>query len=70
VVVNAQRSITILDGFSLSSLMYTYRFPSRDGAASGLIYTIRARHGFDDDPSARHPAVAELRGKLERGLER
>ncbi len=44
--------------------------PPSHGAASKLIHTIRARHGFDDDPSARHPAVPELRGKLERALER
>lgn len=50
--------------------MYTSRFPSRNGAGSELIHTIRARHGFDDDPSARHPAVPELRGKLERALDR
>lgn len=51
--------------------MYTSRaLPSLHGAASELIHTIRARHGFDDDPSARHPAVPELRGKLERALER
>ncbi len=43
---------------------------SSHGAASELIHTIRATHGFDDDPSARHPAVPELRGKLERALER
>lgn len=45
--------------------------PSSRGAASELIHKIRARHGFDDDPSAaRHPAVPELRGKLERALDR
>jgi hypothetical protein len=62
----------ISDVFSLSSLMYTSRpLSTPDGAASELIRTIRARHGFDDDPSARgHPAVPELRGKLERALER
>jgi hypothetical protein len=43
---------------------------SSHGAASELIRTIRARHGFDDDPSAPHPAVSELRGKLERALDR
>lgn len=51
--------------------MYTSRsLPSRDGTGSELIHKIRARHGFDNDPSARHPAVPELRGKLERALER
>lgn len=43
---------------------------SSRSAASELIRTIRAGHGFDDDPSARHPAVPELRGKLERALDR
>ena len=47
--------------------MYT---SSSHGAASDLIRTIRARHGFDDDPSVRHPAVPELRGILERALDR
>ena len=57
--------------FSLSSLMSSSRpRSSPHGAASELIHTIRARHGFDDDPSARHPAVPELRGILERALER
>lgn len=61
----------ILDVSSLSSFMYTSRpLPAPRGAGSELIRTIRARHGFDDDPSARHPAVPELRGKLERALER
>jgi hypothetical protein len=51
--------------------MYTSRpLSSSRGVASELIRTIRARHGFDDDPSARHPAVPELRGKLERALDR
>lgn len=50
--------------------MYTSRPLSSRGAASELIHTIRARHGFDDEPSARHPAVPELRGKLERALDR
>jgi hypothetical protein len=51
--------------------MYTSRpLSSPHGPASELIRTIRARHGFDDDPSARHPAVPELRGLLERALER
>jgi hypothetical protein len=45
---------------------------SSPGAASELIYEIRAGHGVDDDPSesALHPAVLELRGKLERALNR
>jgi hypothetical protein len=70
--VNAQRSIHHTRCFFLSSLMSTSRRPlsSPHGAASELIHTIRAGHGFDDDPSARHPAVPELRGKLERALER
>ena len=38
-------------------------------AASKLIRDIRAAHGFDNK-SARDPAVLELRGKLERALER
>lgn len=39
-------------------------------AASRLISDIRAAHGFDNDKSAQDPAVLELRGKLERALER
>jgi len=39
-------------------------------AASELIRIIREQHGFDDDHSTPSPAVRELRGKLERALER
>ncbi|KAH9046334.1 hypothetical protein EDB83DRAFT_2227590 [Lactarius deliciosus] len=39
-------------------------------AASELIRIIREQHGFDDDQSTPSPAVRELRGKLERALER
>ncbi|KAH9037560.1 hypothetical protein EDB84DRAFT_1480937 [Lactarius hengduanensis] len=39
-------------------------------AASDLIRIIREQHGFDDDQSTPLPAVRELRGKLERALER
>ncbi|KAH8981074.1 hypothetical protein EDB92DRAFT_1805391 [Lactarius akahatsu] len=39
-------------------------------AASDLIRIIREQHGFDDDQSIPSPAVRELRGKLERALER
>lgn len=39
---------------------------------SDLIQIIRSGHGVDDDlsESAQHPAVIELRGKLERALNR
>ncbi|KAI9443898.1 hypothetical protein H4582DRAFT_2071449 [Lactarius indigo] len=39
-------------------------------AALELIRIIREQHGFDDDQSTPSPAVRELRGKLERALER
>ena len=54
--------------FLLSShVQYT---SSSHGAASDLIRTIRARHGFDDGPLARHTAVTELRGILEHALDK
>jgi len=49
-----------------SSIMST---STSQSAASKLIRDIRAAHGFDNK-SARDPAVLELRGKLERALER
>lgn len=51
--------------------MYTDRLVSLPAhAAWTLIRVIRAQHGFDDDHSIPSPAVRELRGKLERALER
>jgi hypothetical protein len=44
--------------------------PSQSTAASKLIRDIRTAHGFDNNQSAQDPAVLELRGKLERALER
>lgn len=53
----------------LSSLMSAPPSPS-ESAAEELILKIRAAHGFDNEQSAQDPAVLELRGKLERALER
>ncbi|KAI0302873.1 hypothetical protein B0F90DRAFT_1667473 [Multifurca ochricompacta] len=44
--------------------------PSPTDLASGLIRSIRTAHGFEDDQSTPAPAFLELRGKLERALER
>jgi hypothetical protein len=48
------------------------RPPPSESAASKLIRDIRSAHGFDNNrpAEAQDPAVRELRGKLERALER
>jgi hypothetical protein len=55
---------------SLSSIMPTQPHLSSQPPASKLIRDIRAAHGFDNNQSAQIPAVPELRGLLERALER
>jgi hypothetical protein len=44
--------------------------PPHSAPASQLVRDIRAAHGFDNHHSTSDPAVLELRGKLERALER
>jgi hypothetical protein len=51
--------------------MSTFSPLSSPGGGVELIHEIRSGHGVDDDPeSVQHPAVLELRGKLERALNR